>query len=151
MAEKNDYPKMILFLLITLQACMSDKKNEGENASVYQIDKCNLIFYQFPERAMRVINYELKDQPVVYAIVSVSESDVTSLHFMYSEKSNRAIALANKSNRTMELNGTKIPLLFASDFLFASESKDTVHWIQDFNFAIFKFDKKGNIMKKIKF
>ncbi|NOU46843.1 MAG: hypothetical protein HOO86_07265 [Bacteroidales bacterium] len=152
MTAKSNYAFVaFLFLSILLYACRNNKKEEKQQISLVQVDTCEVIFYQFPENITKLINEEMKDRTVIYASIFMTDDNVTTLSFTYTEKSNRINTMAKKSNRKMLLNAKEIPVLFSSDFLFSNEPEDTLHWIQDFNFSFFKFDEKGNLVEKMKF
>ncbi|MBX3165149.1 MAG: hypothetical protein KF900_11785 [Bacteroidetes bacterium] len=154
--KRNNCFIIMLVLSIFMYSCWDNKAEKKVETTLSKKEDCPVIFYELPENAMKQINEEMKDRDVVYAFISILEdpdyfNEITNLRFTYSQKSDRINNIAKKSNRKMVLNEKEIPILFSSDILYSNEPEDTLHQIQDFNFATFKFDKKGNIIEKIKF
>lgn len=150
MAKKINY--FIMVLSIFIYSCSNNKIESNMTTILPKKEDHFVIFYELPKDVMSQINSEMKDHDIVYALISISEDEeITDLLFKYSEKSERINSLVKKSNRKMILNGQEIPILFSADFLYSTEPDDTIDWIQDFDFATFKFNNDGRIIEKIKF
>lgn len=135
-------------------SCNSDKGREKNiSAGDKSPEACEFISYVLPSSVSEFVKDSiLSRKEIYYAYFSSNHDDEEIiLTLIYTSKSDKMKALSNKTNRKLLIDNYEIPVLFETDFLYSKEAEDSLHYIEDFNFATLKFTEQGEIVDHVIF